>query len=173
MTAIDNTPKNLNYLSPLNFKFQLKKAPHVNFFIQKVNIPAISLKNATYANPFVNIPLPGEHIDYTPLQITFKVDEHLQNYLEIHNWIVGLGKPRNFEQYASLERKGITTGEGIVSDISLQVLSNTKVHNYEVTFIDAHPIDLSGVQFNTTDTDVNYLEATASFRYTYYTINKI
>jgi hypothetical protein len=42
MSSIDNTPENKNFLSPLNFRFQIKKAPHVNFFVQSVNIPAIS-----------------------------------------------------------------------------------------------------------------------------------
>ena len=45
MSAIlDQTPSNRNFLSPLNFKFTIKKAPHVNFFIQKVNVPQIILK---------------------------------------------------------------------------------------------------------------------------------
>ena len=53
MTAIDNTPSNKNFLSPLNFKFTIKKAPHVNFFIQKVNIPDLGLKPVVTSNPMV------------------------------------------------------------------------------------------------------------------------
>ena len=100
MTAIDNTPSNKNFLSPLNFKFQIKKAPHVNFFIQKVNIPSISIEtNPSPNNPFVKTPIPGEHISYSDLSISFKVDEDLTNYMELHNWIKALGKPQNFEQF--------------------------------------------------------------------------
>ena len=81
MSAIlDQTPSNRNFLSPLNFKFTIKKAPHVNFFIQKVNVPQIILKPPIAGNPFTNIPYPGDHIDYSTLEITFKVDEDLQNY---------------------------------------------------------------------------------------------
>ena len=71
MSAIDNTPSNKNFLSPLNFKFQIKKAPHVNFFIQKVNIPDVKLISPEYPNPFVNAPIPGEHLTYGILEITF------------------------------------------------------------------------------------------------------
>lgn len=173
MSAIDNTPENKNFLSPLNFKFQIKKAPHINFFIQKVNIPSIRIPEVIAPNPFVRIPFSGEHITYQDLEITFKVDEDLQNYLEIHNWLKSLGKPQNFDQYAEIESKPIYTGEGIVSDISISILSSTKLANYEVVYIDAFPTTLSGVTFNTVDTDVNYLEASASFKYTYYDINKI
>jgi len=172
MSAIDNTPTNKNFLSPLNFRFQVKKAPHVNFFIQKVNIPEIRIRNTAANNPFVQIPYSGEHIDYGALDIVFKVDEDLQNYLELHNWLLGLGKPENFEQYKNLEDKPSYTGDGLVSDISVMILSSTKLPNYEVTYVDAFPVSLSGLSFNTNDTDVNYLEATASFKYTYYNINK-
>ena len=50
------------------------------------------------------------------------------------------------------------------------ILSSTKMANYEVVYTDAHPVSLSGLIFTTTDTDVNYIEATASFKYTYYDI---
>ena len=42
MTAIDKTPTNKNFLSPLNFQFQLKRAPYLNFFIQSINIPGVN-----------------------------------------------------------------------------------------------------------------------------------
>lgn len=173
MSAIDNTPTNKNFLSPLNFKFQIKKAPHVNFFIQKVNIPDIKLISPEYPNPFVNAPIPGEHLTYGILDITFKVDEDLQNYLEIHNWIKALGKPQNYDQYKTIQDKKPGTGDGIYSDISLMVLSSTKMANYEIVFMDAFPVNISSVVFNTTDNDVNYIEAAASFRYTLFDINKV
>lgn len=173
MSAIDNTPSNRNFLSPLNFKFQIKKAPHVNFFIQKVNIPSISLPPAVKPNPFVNIPIPGEHLTYGELSISFKVDEDLQNYLEIYNWLTALGKPEEFDQYKTIAEKKEWTGEGIYSDISVIILSSTKSANYEVVYVDGYPVSLSDIQFNTVDEDVTYISASATFKYTYYTINKI
>lgn len=173
MTAISNTPVNKNFLSPLNFKFLLKRAPHVNFFIQKVNVPSIELSPPNFPNPMVNIPIPGEHLKYGILDISFKVDEDLQNYLEIHNWIKALGKPQDFEGYRNLEQQPQVTGDGIYSDITLTILSSTKMPNYEVNFADCHPVLLSGFQFNTVDTDVNYISADASFRYTYYDVVNI
>jgi len=173
MSAIDNTPTNHNFLSPLNFKFQIKKAPHVNFFIQKVNLPGISTGNLQLPNPLVKIPYSSEHIEFENLEITFKVDEDLQNYLEIHDWLYGLGKPEDFQQYYDISSKQSYTGDGIYSDISVSILTSTKTANYEVVYVDAFPIKLSGINFNTTDSSVDYIEAAATFRYTYYTIQKI
>lgn len=173
MSAIDNTPSNKNFLSPLNFKFFIKRSPHVNFFVQKVSIPNIALTATRYSNPLVNIPISGEHLTYGDLSVTFKVDEDLQNYMELHNWIRALGFPETTEEYKQLNDKAIITGEGITSDISVMVLTSTKMANYEFIFIDANPISLTGLTFNTVDADVNYLEATCVFKYTYFDVKKI
>jgi hypothetical protein len=172
MTALNNTPDNKNFLSPLNFKFQIKKAPHVNFFIQKVNIPNIVLASPVYPNPMVKIPIPGEHIDYGKFEISWKVDEDLTNYLEIHNWIKALGKPEDFEGRREITEKPIYSGEGITSEISLAVLSSNKTPNYEIVIHDAHPVSLSSIVFDTTSETVNYVTASAEFRYTYYDIQR-
>lgn len=173
MSAIDNTPENKNFLSPLNFKFFIKRSPHVNFFVQKINLPSITLPNTKYPNPLVNIPIPGDHITYDDLRVTFKVDEDLQNYLELHNWIRALGFPETTDEHKAIQDKTLISGEGITSDISVMVLSSTKMANYEFTFIDAHPVALTGLNFNTVDSDVNYLEATSTFKYSYFDIKKI
>jgi len=173
MTAIDNTPINHNFLSPLNFKFSIKKAPHVNFFIQKVNIPGISITNLITPTPFVRVPYAGEHITYEDLSISFKVDEDLKNYLEIHNWMKSIGKPDDYEQYAEIASKAVYTGDGVYSDISVMVLASTKNPNYEIEYRDAFPIALSALTFNSTDSDVSYIEASATFKYTSYNISKI
>ena len=172
--VLNDVPINHNFLSPLNFKFLLKKAPHVNFFIQKVNIPGITLGGPPhYANPFVNDPQPGDHIKYDPLKIVFKVDEDLQNYLEIHKWIKHLGKPKNFEEYREVAVEVPQfTGLGVRSDISIIVMANLKTPNYTVTFVDAFPDNLSELSFDTTQDEINYLSASASFSYTYYDIKK-
>lgn len=173
MSAIDSTPTNRNFLSPLNFKFQIKKTPHVNFFVQRVNIPSITLVSPEPLNPFVKVPIPGEHLNYGELKVTFKVDEDLKNYLEIHNWITALAKPERFEQFKEIEQQPVTSGDGIYSDITVMALSSTKMPNYEVNFVDAFPVFLSDLTFNTTDENVNYIEASATFRYTYYNIVNI
>lgn len=163
---------NKNFLSPLNFKFMLKRAPYVNFFIQKINIPGISLPQVETTNPFINIAYAGDHLQYDTLEMTFKVDEDLQNYLEMHGWLRAQGK-QSFSEYKALSAIPSYTGEGLKSDIALTVLTSNKRANYEIVFKDAFPLSLSNIDFNTTDEDVQYVLASVSFRYLYYDILKV
>jgi hypothetical protein len=173
MTALENTPTNPNFLSPLNFKFSIKRAPHVNFFVQKVNLPSISLPTIETPNPFVKIPQPGEHLDYADLTLSFRVDENLQNYLEIHNWIRALGKPKDFSEYKALAQNPNYTGDGLRSDLTLMILSSAKNPNYEIVFTDAYPYDISELSFDTTKSDIEFIEATATFKYILFEIKNV
>jgi hypothetical protein len=127
-------------------------------------------------NPFVGIPIAGDHIHYQDLQVTFKIDEDLQNWFEIHNWIRSLGFPDNFTEYAKIadaQAAAPTSGLGIRSDISLIILNAVKTPIYDVVFREAFPTYLSDMTFTTTDTSVNYITATATFRYILYDVNRI
>jgi len=165
---------NHNFLSPLNFRFLLKRAPATEFFIQRINLPGFKLGAPAFGNPFVTIPEPGEHLAYNPLTITFKVDEDLTNYLEIHKWMKHLGKPKNFEEYREVATEmPQISGYGVKSDISLILMTNIKNPNFSINFIDAFPIALGDIQFDTRDPDIQYLTATATFRYIYYDIESL
>jgi hypothetical protein len=171
-SAVSRTPKNRNYLNPLNFRFTIMRAPHVEFFIQTANVPGINLPAVDQPTPFVKIPRPGEHLDFEELRIGFKVDENLRNYEEIRKWMFALGKPTDFRQYAEIEEEPIWTGKGITSDVSLMILSGTKSPNYEVVFTDAWPTGLSDLRFESTDEDIPYIACDASFKYTVFEIKK-
>ena len=45
--------------------------------------------------------------------------------------------------------------------------------NVSVDFYDAYPVGLSDINFDSTDTDINYINATATFRYLQHTITKL
>lgn len=163
---------NKNFLSPLNFKFTLKRAPHVNFFVQRVNIPGLSLPEIDVNNPLIRVPYPGDHLLYDELELSFKVDENLRNYMEIHEWIRAMGK-RSFAEYRDLVSNSMASGESIRSDISLTVLTSNRNANYDVVFKDAFPTKLTGLDFNTMAGDIDYIEASATFRYITYDITKV
>jgi len=172
-TLLSQTPENKNFLSPLNFNFKLKRAPNLDFFLQGIKMPSIMLPSYTQANPFVSIPFSGEHLQYGNLEVEFKVDEDLKNYLEIHDWLRGLGKPESFDEYAAVAAANPGEGLGIHSDVQLFISNSLKVPNYIVTFEDAHPYTLSGMSFETTDTTVNYVTASVGFKFLQYKIEKI
>jgi hypothetical protein len=174
MSVLDQNPQNRNFLSPLNFKFTLRRAPHINFFLQKVSLPQVSINpTPIYSNLLIDIPLAGEFVTFSPLTITFKIDEDLRNYLEIFNWIKALGDYGRDGDYAKLQDARPGEDKGLVSDLSLMVMSSTKMPNYEIVFIDAFPTTISALSFNTVDSDVNYMEATVEFRYIYFEIKDV
>lgn len=156
---------NPNFLSPLSYKFVLARTPNLNFNVQTVRLPGMSLTSTETATPFVPVPSSGK-ITYSPLTITFRVAEDMSDYLEIHNWMKGLGAPDDFTQYANLQKSTF----GLYSDATLVINNSRRLGNISATFTRLFPIDLSDLQFTTMDTDVNYIECTADFRFLSYQI---
>jgi hypothetical protein len=182
-------PTKLDYASPTQFKFSILKLPKVEYFCTEVNIPAISLNALTQDTKFKQIPIPGNDLTYSPLALTFMIDENYENYQEIHGWLVGLGFPRDNSEFRNLAASGddrfpsgttaVNTEPGKVkygaqnvggtySDATLTTLSSKNNANLEVRFRDVYPTGLSGVQFTQQPTDVNYLTATVEFQYQIY-----
>jgi len=170
---------NRNFLSPIGFKFSLKRTPGVAYFCNEANIPDMSLSIAEQPTYLRDLPLPGDKIDFGDLSLRFLVDEDLTNYMEIQNWIRGLGYPESISQYAGLEEKAYikqTFGQkrqDIYSDGTLQILSNNLVPKFQVLFDDLFPYSLSTVTFDATDTDIEYFTAEVSFKYTIYRITNL
>jgi T4-like virus tail tube protein gp19. len=102
----------------------------------------------------------------------FLVDENLENSLKIHNWLTGLGYPDSTQQY-----KDLTTNEDGIRD-SLEAFSDGNLHilnsNYRdiaiVKFNDLFPVFLTPLEFEATDTDINYFTAEVTFKYTVYNV---
>jgi hypothetical protein len=163
MSVLDNQPLDQSFLSPLGFKLQIKKTPTVNYFVQKASIPSITLGAADVDTPFTKIPFPGTKLTFGNLQVTFKVDENMLNYLEIYSWLRDVGFPDNFAQYSNIAGQQMTSGNGVFSDITLIVLSSAMNPNMEITFFDCFPVDLSELEFDSTLSDVDYLTATVTF----------
>ena len=188
--AYSRQPTKFDYASPTQFKFQLQKLPRVEYFTTACNIPGISLSTALQPTPLKDIPLPGDTVEFNDLEITFLVDENLENYREIHGWMYGIGFPKDRKQYSALvdanKDRFPTTGKDsqshdagkvkygavplgpIFSDATLNVLTSKNTANIEVRFSDVFPTALSGLNFDQQADDVNYLTATVTFKYKIY-----
>lgn len=154
------TQTNRNFLSPLGHKFVLSRTPNLNFNVQTVRLPGLSLSSTDTATPFVSIPNSGK-ITYAPLTITFRVNEDMSDYFEIRNWMTGLGAPVSLGQYKTVKE----SQDGLYSDATLVIMNSAMRGNISAMFYDLFPIELGDLQFTTMDTDVNYLECTVDFRY--------
>ena len=188
--AYSRQPTKFDYASPTQFKFQLLKLPKVEYFCTSVNIPGVSLSNVDIATPLKSIPVPGTILDYGDLEMSFLVDENLENYREIHGWLTGLGFPRDHTQAKTLldaakdrfptggksdavTDAGKVTGSPmplgpVFSDATLNVLTSKNTANIEVRFSDMFPVALSGLNFNQQANDVDYLSASVTMKYKIY-----
>jgi len=167
---------NRNFLSPVGFKFSLKRAPGVAFFCNQANIPSLDLGIAEQPTYFRDIPTPGDKIQFGDLSLRFLVDEDLVNYMELQRWIRGLGYPESMDEFNKLENEAVVIGnyrnigDNIYSDGTLQILSSNLVPQFQVVFNDLFPYSLSTVTFDATDTDIEYFTADVSFKYTIYNL---
>ena len=187
---IDRTPTKFDYASPIQFRFKMTKIPNVEFFVQTANIPGIGLGTTEMATPLKDIPMPGDKVNYQSLDISFLVDEKLNNYKELHDWITGLGFPQDYTQFKTLQGTGsdrfpgstsstAATGTstkqplnegGIYSDATLTVLNSKNIANTEIRFQNVYPTSLGSLSYDIKASDVDYLQVSASFNYMYYDI---
>ena len=178
-------PTVLDYASPVQFRFKCSKLPKVEFFCQTANIPGIGLGEAVIDTPLKSIPFPGDKVTYQDLAISFLVDENLNNYKEIHDWIIGLGAPQNHTQFSTLRDTGTdrfpgqTTNSpnnnavpdgGTYSDATLTVLNSKNIAVTEIRFHNIFPTSLGALSYDVQASDVNYLSVGVDFSYMYYEI---
>ena len=191
--VIDRTPSKFDYASPIQFRFKMTKLPQVEFFVQTANIPGITLGESSMPTPLKDISMPGDKVSYQSLDISFLVDENLNNYKELHDWIIGLGFPQDHTQFKNLLSTGsdrfpgttsstAATGtsipqpssEGaIYSDATLTVLNSKNIAKTEIRFQNVYPTTLGSLSYDIKAGDVDYLQVNASFNYMYYDIVQI
>ena len=171
-----NQVQNKNFLSPTGFKFILNRAPKVVFFSNQANIPGLNLGVTEQTTYLTDIPVPGDKLQFQDLRLRFLVDEDLENYLEIQHWLRGLGFPDSLKEIYDWQRNNPnapTSELNYFSDGTLNVLSSSNTPNFKVKFLDMFPVSLSDLDFDATDSDIDYLTADVTFKYTIYNITDL
>jgi hypothetical protein len=149
----DNQIKNRNFLSPTGFKFVLNRAPKVSFFGNEANIPDFNLR--------------------------FLVDENLENYNEISNWIRSVGYAETLQDAFDFQNANADLEQpdksqlNFYSDGTLQILTSSENPNFKIVFEDLFPTTLSTLTFDATAEDINYFTADVSFKYTIFNITDL
>jgi len=177
---VNQQPSDLDYLKPNGFKFQVHNLPNVSYFCQAANIPAIQLGSPTFQTPLSDIPVPRDKLSYGDLVIRFLVQENMSNYLELYNWLVGLGFPESRDQYKnwnesqryrfpaiSDKRLGAL---GNFSDADFFILDSDNNPNVKITYYDVFPVSLEALDFDISSGRADYLVGIAAFKYRQYTV---
>ena len=182
-------PSNLDYADPTKFRFQCVKIPKVEYNTIQANIPGVSLTELTQPTRLQQLKIPGNDLTFEDLTITFIVDENLETYQQIHDWMAGLAQVDSDEKYRALVTDGgdrmplstqtsstdagrptkMTPDGAIFSDGKLIVLSSRNIPVMEINYQDIYPKALSALDYNQNLTDVEYLTASVTFGYKIHT----
>ena len=112
---------------------------------------------------------------FSELNIQFLIDDKMENYKAIYNWIVALGYPEDNQQYS----KFVNTQNSTVyselarnySDANVSVLDAQNNPTNGFKFYDLFPTSLDPIQLESTAMDVNYVIGSATFKYSYFTLD--
>ena len=169
-SAFGKQIQNRNFLSGVGFKFNLTKFPKVDFFSNSAIIPELSLELAQQASYLKNIAVPGERLNFGDFTLRFLVDENMENYQSIYDWLTGLGFPETTKEFADIikDKDGQRDPKEAFCDGTLRILNSNYREVAKVKFKDLFPISLSSLDFDATNTDVQFFTAQATFKYTIY-----
>ena len=192
-SALARQPTEFNYSQSNQFKVHLSLFPKTEWFVVRANIPSVTLGQAVQATRLIDMPLVGDKLTYDQFYFTFIVDEKLQNYMELHDWLINIGFPERHTQFQQQVRTdggtrpsrptadpnripgftGKDSDRDLYSDINMFVLSSKNNPIAVVKFFEAFPVNLTNVEYSQQDADTTYAECTATFSYTLFTIEPI
>jgi hypothetical protein len=147
---------NINFLSPLNYKLVVGKIPNIEYFCTGVTVPSISIEGESpiFSTPTRDIRAYSNKLHFTTLEITTIIDENLENYKEIYDWIHDIVFTDDNEP---LKKS---------SDITLIIMSSKNNSVKKIRFTNAFPVSIGGLEFTSINESVDYITSNISFEFT-------
>lgn len=176
MSFLDNLPDNYNLLSPVGFRLTFRKLPNVAYFCQTINIPDLTLSEISVPTPMKDFPIFCDNLTIGTVDLSFVVDEDLQNYQEIQTWMRGISSPDTFVAHRALLNSPTVnfSDEGdLISDATLHILTNSMNTNKNIEFEGMFPTSLGAIEFTTQDTEISAITVSASFAIRDYKIKSV
>ena len=172
MSANDVSPCNQDLLQSAKFILAIPRLTTTQFFCQAANIPGISTTPKLQNTPLLDLAVPGDKINFDSLDIEFLLDEELQSWLTISDWMRGIYSPEESSQYTNLKyqsKYSKTVLHPQYADAVLSVLSaSSNKPTVKINFVDMFPIALSGINFDVRVGSEKIMTASATFRYKRY-----
>ena len=174
-------PTNRNFLTPTGFSFQVQRAPKITFYGNQVTLPGLNLPYVVQNTYLKEVPYPGDVLEFEDLRFRFLVDANLENYMEIQNWLRGLGFPESLKEIYDFQEQDSPYNGGqpersqlnLYSDGTLTILDQLNNPKFKVFFKDLFPISLTTLTFDATLQSEEFFTAEVSFKYTIYDIREI
>ena len=193
-SAVSRQPVVYDYSQQNQFKLYLPIFPLTEWFVTRCNIPGVSMGQGVQATSLIDMPIIGDKLTYDDFYCTFLVDEKLKNYTEMHDWLINIGFPTNHAQFNAKARPdqfkrpeaakkrldtegvpvlGFNTDRDLYCNIDLFILSSKNNPVVKIQMIEAFPTSLTNIEYSQAETDTAYAECTATFAYSYFTIEAV
>lgn len=162
---------NINLFQPTGFRVIIDRQNYANleFFVQSINHPGAS--NPAAETPFkriAGVPMPGNQMQYGELTMNVLLDEDLNSYTELYDWMLRLV---NDEQIAKRnDFGGSSSTTPTYADIVITALNSANNKNKLFKYRDCIPVAIGDIQFEAQNQGVEYVSFPASFRFSYFEI---
>ena len=174
-------PDNLSYLAPTQFELLVKKLPNTKYFSTGVNVPSVSVAEVQQpTNLGRNVLIPGDKINFGEITVTFIVDENMENWTELYQWMSQITSSTDPEKYrslvgaarrADLPYDGSGDPDAVYSDMTIVVTTAANNPNRYIRIEGAFPTSLGEITMDTTVAGgLSYVTCTASFQFTTFEI---
>ncbi len=159
-------PDEINQLNVVSFQTNFTRLPNVNFFCQRVNIPAVNLGLYLQPTPLSDAPTEGDKLTFEQFTMNFIVNEDLSNYLEIYNWMIAIGFPDDHNQFTlDYDISNGRANNTIRSDMNIVINTNKSNPNYSITFRDAFPVSLGSIELDVAATSLEPIIVDVTFEF--------
>ena len=193
-SAVSRQPTVYDYSQLNQFKLFLPIFPTTEWFVTRCNIPGVSMGQGVQATSLIDVPIIGDKLTYDDFYATFIVDEQLKNYTEMHDWLINMGFPSDHAEFNAKARPDqfkrpqrsmknpehqltpsefADTDRDLYCNIDLFILSSKNNPVVKIQMIEAFPTSLTNIEFSQAETDTSYAECTATFAYSYFTIESV
>ena len=162
-----------NTLYANHYRFAIERLPDLTFFVQSMSSPSVTGGVAAQANPFALINHPGERLTYGQFTVTYLVDASFKTYFSLYYWLKGYGFPHDFDEVKRFRAKQLSNDRVSPQAQTIDLEKTTAAITIltpdtasivaEINIDDVFPIELTGLEFTSTDADAPLLTDTATF----------
>jgi len=163
---------NFNYLQPTSFKLVIdrKNFPNLEFFCQQVTHPGLIMPSAEMpVRRMQSIPFPGESLTINELACDILLDENMESYSEMYQWILR-NQVTNLDNQTRMQK---ADKPPTYADITLSIMSSHNNTTMQVRYIDAMPTSLGDISFQSTADGSEFIVFNATFRFSYFELKTV
>ena len=164
MATTTSTFDGSNFLQPTGFKIIInrKRFKNIEFFAQSVNHPSVSLGVATQPYQRTNVFFPGDKLEYGELTVQAIIDENLNVYEEIYDWMKQLVETNR----VTPSSRQLDSQDSYEYDMRIILLTSNNTELRTFDYKDTFPINLGDMVLASSVSSVQYITLPITFKYT-------